>query len=145
VLDGLPKAEAFKEGVFGAEVLGWYLDTDPVTHAEFMDMLALALDMEWEELLRPDEQITRQEMMLLAYDAMIGMNALPAAPEIAYLNPLVDWEGVDEDAQEAIHFLTSLGIVESQALRPTATATLGEAVHLLNEVLRYGQILFEEK
>jgi len=150
VLDGLPKAAAFKEGVFGDDVLGWYLDTDTVTHAEFVDMLTRLLDMELdveldEELLRPNEQITRQEMMQLTYDAMIAMNVLPATPEIIYLNPFVDWEGVDESAQNAIHFLTSLGIVEGETLRLAANASLGEAVHLLAETLRYGQTLFEER
>ncbi|MCL2545258.1 MAG: S-layer homology domain-containing protein [Clostridia bacterium] len=102
---------------------------------------------------RPNEQITRQEVLELTYWAMVAANAMPAIdldtvdPEelAAVLAAFADWESVGEQARAAIQVLALLRIVQGEELRPYAAASLGEAVQLLAETLRYGQSLFEER
>jgi len=152
-------ARGVLEGLEQTEAQVWYIESDPVARSQFEDMLVRALDMqveEEEELIDVDEvetTLSRQEMWLLIYDAMIEMNALPSADSVDFallsIQPpeavFADWADVDENARLAIQILALFGIVEGETLRPAAAVTLGDAVHLLNNILLYSQTLLEIK
>ena len=129
-------------------------DAPESLHTAALQAVALGIvPLDGAGMLRPNQQLTRQEMLLLTYDAMIAANAMPpidldtvdAEALEAVRAAFADWELVGEHARPAIQVLALLHIVQDEALRPFDAASLREAVQLLAETLRYGQIQFEER
>lgn len=87
---------------------------------------------------RPNDGISREDMLATVYRAMEGMGMTPEvyAEQFIVFN---DWDEVSEQAREAIGNLANLGIAQGDAgdIRPQDTATRAEAAQLLYKLLQY--------
>ncbi|NKQ21101.1 Ig-like domain-containing protein [Brevibacillus laterosporus] len=89
------------------------------------------------EQFNPDTPITRQDLMVILYQAMIKSGMELKKGEVAELNRFVDSNQVKNNAKEAISALIAEGIVKGDGrnLNPTAHASRAEIAVLLEQVL----------
>ncbi|MED1662786.1 Ig-like domain-containing protein [Brevibacillus laterosporus] len=89
------------------------------------------------EQFNPDTPITRQDLMVILYQAMIKSGMELKKGEVAELNRFADSNKVKNNAKEAISALIAEGIVKGDGrnLNPTAHASRAEIAVLLEQVL----------
>ncbi|WP_035292556.1 Ig-like domain-containing protein [Brevibacillus laterosporus] len=89
------------------------------------------------EQFNPDTPITRQDLMVILYQAMIKSGMELKKGEAAELNRFADSNKVKNNAKEAISALVAEGIVKGDGknLNPTAPASRAEIAVLLEQVV----------
>ncbi|HAS00310.1 MAG TPA: scaffolding protein [Brevibacillus sp.] len=89
------------------------------------------------EQFNPDTPITRQDLMVILYQAMIKSGMELKKGEAAELNRFADSNQVKNNAKEAISALVAEGIVKGDGknLNPTAPASRAEIAVLLEQVV----------
>ncbi|MGG0753387.1 Ig-like domain-containing protein [Brevibacillus laterosporus] len=89
------------------------------------------------EQFNPDTPITRQDLMVILYQAMIKSGMELKKGEVAELNRFADSNKVKNNAKEAISALVAEGIVKGDGrnLNPTAHASRAEIAVLLEQVV----------
>ena len=89
------------------------------------------------EQFNPDTPITRQDLMVILYQAMIKSGMELKKGEAAGLNRFADSNQVKNNAKEAISALVAEGIVKGDGknLNPTAPASRAEIAVLLEQVV----------
>lgn len=89
------------------------------------------------EQFNPDTPITRQDLMVILYQAMIKSGMELKKGEAAELNRFADSNQVKNNAKEAISALVAEGIVKGDGrnLNPTAHASRAEIAVLLEQVV----------
>jgi len=85
----------------------------------------------------PEEQISRQDMLLILYRALIILDELPEGSTGRTLQDFADAEDIEIYAKEAINHFVETGIIEGSEgrLLPKATSTRAQAAQVLYNLL----------